>query len=358
MCISLSYINDSLNISSKLSNSRKKTLAMDSESGGSAPMDLDLDASEKDLGLDRSPAFLTPPTAQDLDASKTSENPPQHSNQTTTGTDMDTSTSSTAKGNDSKTSDDQDSSNKKTPGKMDYDESLIRQVFECRNCDFKSEVLSAVSAHVELHKRPGPSNKPVWWPKYGIVDVPKEAPKEAPPPGLALPKHAEKWLKELNSAPDYPFKFISESKVSCQICEHTFVVNQKGHLTLHIKTKRHQVHVTKKEDKKEVQEKGTDLAKDLCKMACAANLAWNVFNNTIVREILEKHMGKKLPCATTVASRLDEIYNEVMVEIKKDLHGHPYWLSTDETNGKDSHAWNNVLSENVIGRVMWASPNW
>ena len=41
---------------------------MDSDDPDSALMDVDTDASEKDLGLDGPPALTTPPTAQDLDA--------------------------------------------------------------------------------------------------------------------------------------------------------------------------------------------------------------------------------------------------------------------------------------------------
>ena len=41
---------------------------MDSDDSESAPMDLDTTATEQDLGLDGSPASMTPPTAPDLDA--------------------------------------------------------------------------------------------------------------------------------------------------------------------------------------------------------------------------------------------------------------------------------------------------
>ena len=89
-----------------------------------------------------------------------------------------------------------------------------------------------------------------------------------------------------------------------------------------------------KEEKKAMVESGTtDLARDLCKMAVSANLPWNVFNNPIVREILEKHMGKKLPCADTISGRVNELYKEIFEDIKKDLAGKPFWLATDETNG-------------------------
>ena len=314
---------------------------MDSDDSESAPMDLDLDASDnKDLGLDGHPA-TTPPAPLDFDVRKTSDKSTDHKSLTNPGEKTDHAISSTPQDLDaSKSSDNPTHYKQKTPGEKKeknspYDKAMIRQVFECRNCDFKSENLSAVSGHVELHKRPGPS-KPVWWPKYGVVDVPKEA----APSSLALPKHAEKWLSECNSAADYPFKFKSESKVACQICEHEFVVKQKCHLTNHIKTNRHRDHVPLKEDKKEMEEQGTsELAKDLCKMACAANLAWNVFNNPIVRETLQKHMGKQVPCGKTIAGRLDGCYKEVMEEIKKDLDGHPFWLETDETNGMNSYAW-------------------
>jgi len=101
---------------------------------------------------------------------------------------------------------------------------------------------------------------------------------------------------------------------------------------------KHQYNVSKKEEHKEMQEQGTtDLARDLCKMAMLANIPWNVFDSPIVREILEKHMGKKLPCADTIAGRVKHIYEEVMAEIKKNLAGEPFWLGTDETNGMEIH---------------------
>ena len=87
---------------------------MDPDDSESAPMDLDLDAPEKDLGLDGSPAkptppiaqemdaseqdlgfdgspaSMTPPTASDLDKTKTSDTSMDTSNQTTTGPDLST----------------------------------------------------------------------------------------------------------------------------------------------------------------------------------------------------------------------------------------------------------------------------
>ena len=50
-----------------------------------------------------------------------------------TGSEMDSSTSSMAKGNDSKTSDDTPprSTSQTTPGEKDYDNSLIRKIYEC-----------------------------------------------------------------------------------------------------------------------------------------------------------------------------------------------------------------------------------
>ena len=140
---------------------------MDSDNEISAPMDLD-DAPEKTS-----------------DTSST--------NQTTTGSEMDSSSSSLdSTRNDSKTSDLQSSTNQTTPGKKNttqpFDKTMIRRIYECRYCDFKDEDLSKVSVHVELHKRPGPSNKPAFFPQYGIVNVPKEA----APTGLVLPDNAEK----------------------------------------------------------------------------------------------------------------------------------------------------------------------
>ena len=206
----------------------------------------------------------------------------------------------------------------------DYDNSLIKRVYECRNCDYKSESLIAASKHVELHKTPGPSNKPAFFPQYGVVKVPVEK----------APTSQDKWLSEFNSAPEFPFKFTSESTVVCQICEQEFSAKQKVHISAHIKRKKHQENISRKEEKKAMVESGTtDLARDLCKMAVSANLPWNIFNNPILREILEKHMGKKLPCADTIAGRVNELYKEVFEDIKKDLAGKPFWLATDETNG-------------------------
>ena len=65
----------------------------------------------------------------------------------------------------------------------------------------------------------------------------------------------------------------------------------------------------------------------------AANIAWAKFDNPVVREVLEKHIGKNMPCANVVAGKLDQHYEEVMEVIKKDLQGKPFWLSTDETTG-------------------------
>ena len=231
----------------------------------------------------------------------------------------------------------------------DMDKDFIRQVFQCRKCDFESEALSVVSAHIEVHKRAGPSKSR---PPPGYVHPTKQFVTKSPnvSGGQNLPKSEtrEGWLRELNSSHNYPFRFLtasvplSDSKVRCEKCEDEFVVKQKSHLTTHLKTKKHQDHIKFKADRKEFYEQGKyDLAKDLCRLALAANIAWNKFDNPVVEEILGKHMQKKVPSATTIARRLPECYSEVMTEIKKDLDGSPFWLGTDETNGMDnnSHAY-------------------
>ena len=47
---------------------------MDPDDDDSAPMELDLDTSDKDLGLDGPPEPKTTPNTQDSDACKTSDN--------------------------------------------------------------------------------------------------------------------------------------------------------------------------------------------------------------------------------------------------------------------------------------------
>ena len=319
---------------------------MDSDDENSAPMELDLDASDKDLGSDRHPEPKTLPTAQDLDKSKTSDTSTTNNSQTTTGTNKDHTTSSTAKGNASKTSETKmKNTNQKTTGaKKDmesssYDKDFIRQVvttvFQCRSCDFEHEDLVVVKRHVEVHKKPGPS-KPAWWPTSNSKVEPKGA--------KATLK--EQWLRDFNSEENFPFKFVSEIRVRCLLCEMEFDAKQRSPLKRHANTKSHQANTGFKEDRRVLQEESeicsrpksdNGLAKDLCKMAVAANLAWNVFNNPIVREILQKHIGKTIPSAPTVAKQLDQCYEEVMGEIKRDLHGKPFWLAVDETNGMIIH---------------------
>lgn len=223
----------------------------------------------------------------------------------------------------------------------DYDKDLIEQVFKCRQCDYVDSALSKVKDHVKVHQ-----SKPVWWPKSSVASTSSAV---SSPVSLG-PKLAKKWLSEFNSDDSYPFKFVSDTRVRCHVCESNFDVKKKSQLKGHCDTQLHQNNILHKCDRNSVQVEGeiassefaefsrslrsdNGLAKDLCRMAVAANISWRTFDNEMVRSVLRKHIGKVTPCSRTIAGKLDEIYDEVMEDIKKNLQGEPFWLGTDETNG-------------------------
>ena len=107
-----------------------------------------------------------------------------------------------------------------------------------------------------------------------------------------------------------------------------------------------------KAERQKIQEEGAGelskysdngLARDLCEAFVSANIPWAKIENTKVKEMLQKWTGQKMPCAVTLAERLDDIYAEVMDKIKDDLRGKPFWLGTDETQDACERSVANIM---------------
>ena len=137
-----------------------------------------------------------------------------------------------------------------------------------------------------------------------------------------------KWLGGLNK--DNNFKFVSEGRVRCLVCEAEIVVSQKSQLKQHLRTKGHLKNVGLKAERKALQEGGkagssrksdNGLARDLCKMAVAVNLSWAKFDHPVVKEILERHIGKSIPGSGTIEKQLSDLSSqtELEIEVEKQL---------------------------------------
>jgi len=166
----------------------------------------------------------------------------------------------------------------------------------------------------------------------------------------------EKWLKELNSEKDTPFKFLNEKICFCKFCESSFRATMKSQLIQHTKSEKHEKNKQLKAKKRLMQVQMEDvvsphkkskmdiLGKQLCEAFLAANIPWKKLEIPRFHEFLEENIGVALPTETTLhVTHLEDCYNETMEHIKMELQDKAIWISVDETTDSVGRYVANIL---------------
>ena len=110
-------------------------------------------------------------------------------------------------------------------------------------------------------------------------------------------------LRQFNLRENYPFKFVTDTKIRCEACEYDFSGKQVFSLKRHFESEGHGKKMEAKSERKKLEEssgepskyKDNGLAKDLCRAFVAANIPWWKVENPVFKEFLEKWIAKNTP---------------------------------------------------------------
>ncbi|CAL8076763.1 unnamed protein product [Orchesella dallaii] len=81
----------------------------------------------------------------------------------------------------------------------------------------------------------------------------------------------------------------------------------------------------------------------MCKAFLSVDIPMNKANNPILHQFLEKYTKKVIPSRSTLRRNINEVYDEVIENIRSEVRDRPIWLSIDETTDATSRYVANVL---------------
>jgi hypothetical protein len=135
----------------------------------------------------------------------------------------------------------------------------------------------------------------------------------------------------------------------CQSCLVKVNCDQRFQVTQHVNTGQHQKSIKNWKTKQitvqeSIAKSQNEFNKDLCKFLVSLNIPFDKLLNPEFKSFIEKYTQYTSPDPSTLRkSYLKQLYNSVMVDIRKQLDGQYVWISIDETTDCAGRYVSNVI---------------